>query len=117
PINRSHGNRRLFFELNNRGDNRSFAATNDATTRGNDPTTAADGGNGFLMNQGYTILEAGWDATVSPGEGRFRISVPTARNADGSSIVGPSLEEFVIDEATTDAQSVTYANAAGASQE
>ena len=117
PIDRSRANRRLFFELNNRGDNRSFEALNDATTGGNDPTTAEDAGNGFLMNQGYTILEAGWDATVAPGEDRFQISVPTARNADGSSIVGPSLEEFVIDEATTDAQPVTYANAAGASQD
>jgi hypothetical protein len=55
---------------------------------GNDPTTAEDAGDGCLMHQGYTILEAGWDATVAPGEGRFRISVPTARDADGSSIVG-----------------------------
>ena len=34
----------------------------------NDPTTAADAGNGFLMRQGYTIVSSGWDATVSTGE-------------------------------------------------
>jgi hypothetical protein len=49
------------------------------------------------MRQGYSILIAGWDASASPGEGRFTIHVPVAKNPDGSPIVGSSMEEFVVD--------------------
>jgi len=108
PIDRSKGNHRLFFDINNRGDNRSFFQFNDATTGGNDPTTAADAGNGFLMRQGYTMVWSGWEATTPPGGGRFTITVPIARNPDGTAIVGPALEEFVIDNSTTLTGTLTY---------
>ncbi len=101
PIDRFLGNRRVFFEINNRGNSFSLGQFNDAVTGGNDPTTAADAGNGFLMRQGYTIVLSGWEPTVPAGGGRFTMTVPIARNPDGSPIVGPSLEEFVIDNATT----------------
>jgi hypothetical protein len=39
------------------------------------------------------------------------ITVPVARNPDGSSIVGPSLEEFVVDTATMMTAPLTYAAA------
>ena len=108
PVDRSRGNHRLFFEINNRGNNLSFPFFNDAASGGNDPTTAADAGNGFLMRQGYTIVWSGWDATVAPGAGRFTITVPVAKNRDGSPIVGPALEEFVIDNSTTVTGPLTY---------
>jgi hypothetical protein len=108
PADQRRGNHRIFFELNNRGGNLSFGQLNDESSGGNDPTTAADAGNGFLMSQGYTILEAGWDISAAPGAGRFTITVPVARNRDGSGITGPSLDEFVIDEPTTAAQPLTY---------
>lgn len=111
PIDPSNGNHRLFFEINNRGNNLSFGQLNDSSTGGNNPTTAADAGNGFLMRQGYTVLWSGWDATVDPGSGRFTITVPVAKNRDGSPIVGPALEEFVIDNATTMTGTLTYAAA------
>ena len=101
PIDRCKRNRRLFFEINNRGGNLSFGQINDATSGGNDPTAAADAGNGFLMKQGYTIAWSGWDVTVPAGGGRFTITVPFGKNADGSTIIGPALEEFVIDNSTT----------------
>src|SRR5262249_24121717 len=108
PVDRSKGNHRLFFAINNRGNLTSFGQFNNATTGGNDPTTAADAGNGFLMRQGYTILLSGWDVTVAPGGGRFTITVPVAKNLDGTPIVGPALEEFVIDNATTMTGTLTY---------
>jgi hypothetical protein len=108
PVDRSRRNHRLFFEINNRGNIISLGQLNDATTGGNDPTTAADAGNGFLMRQGYTILLSGWDATVAPGGGRFTITVPVAKNLDGTPIVGPALEEFVIDNSTTMTGTLTY---------
>jgi hypothetical protein len=108
PVDPAHGNHKVFFEVNNRGNILSFGRMNDAGTGGNDPTTAADAGIGFLMRQGYTIASSGWDATVAPGGGRQTITVPVARNPDGSSIVGPALEEFVIDNATTTTGALSY---------
>jgi hypothetical protein len=108
PIDPAQGNHRVFFEINNRGSNFSFGLMNDATTGGNDPTTAADAGNGFLMRRGYTMVWSGWDVTAAIGMGRFTMTVPTAKNLDGSSIVGPALEEFVIDNTTTMTGALTY---------
>jgi hypothetical protein len=108
PVDSWRGNHRVFFEINNRGNNFSFGQMNNATTGGNDPTTAADAGNGFLMRQGYAIVFSGWDVTVAPGGGRFTMTVPLAKNPNGSSIVGPSLEEFVIDNNTTMTGPLTY---------
>jgi hypothetical protein len=114
PVDRSKGNHRGFFEINNRGGNLSFGMMNDAATGGNDPTTAADAGNGFLMRQGYTMVWSGWDPTVAPNSTTrpFTIVVPVAKNLDGSSIVGPAQEEFVIDNSTTSTGSLTYSAAA-----
>ncbi len=108
PVDRSKGNRRLFYEINNRGAVRSFGLLNDVTALTNDPSTAADAGNGFLMRQGYTILVSGWDVTVTPGGARLTISVPVARRQNGDPVVGPALEEFVVDNTTTQIAPLTY---------
>src|SRR5215471_17350457 len=81
PVDRSKGNHRLFFEINNRGNLTSFGQFNNATTGGNDPTTAADAGNGFLMRQGYTIVMSGWDVTAAAGDGRLTMTVPVATHS------------------------------------
>ena len=111
PIDPTHSNHRLFFEINNRGNNLSFGQLNDALTGGNDPTAADDAGNGYLMEQGYTILLGGWDPTAPSGAGRLTISVPVASNPDGSSITGPALEELVVDDTTTTTLPLMYAAA------
>jgi hypothetical protein len=111
PVDMSKANRRLFYELNNRGSLQAFPQLNDATIGGNNPTSAADAGNGFLMSLGYTILESGWDVTAAPGGGRFTISVPVAKNPDGSTITGPALEELVVDDDATNVFPLTYAAA------
>lgn len=108
PVDPSKGNHRLFFEINNRGTIASLRQFNDTATRGTDPTKPADAGNGFLMRQGYTIVWSGWDPTVHPGDGRFTIQVPVAKNADGSPITGAALEEFVVDDASTMEEALTY---------
>ena len=105
PVDRTMGNHRVLYDINNRGGKFALLYLNSGPGSfpqpPNDPTTAADAGNGFLMRQGYSIVWSGWDATVTPGNNRLTITVPVARNADGSSIVGPSLDEFVIDSMTT----------------
>src|SRR5262249_9694698 len=56
PIDRSKGNHKVWYELTNRGTVVSLHQFNDAAGGGNDPTKAEHAGNGFLMNQGYSIL-------------------------------------------------------------
>jgi Alpha/beta hydrolase domain len=108
PVDSARGNHRVFFEITNRGNTISFGQLNNATTGGNDPTAAADAGNGFLMRQGYTMVMSGWDVTVAAGDGRLTMTVPVATHPDGSAIVGPALEEFVIDNSTTLTGLLTY---------
>ena len=109
PVDRSKRNGRLLYEINNRGSIRSLGLLNDVAHISNDPSAPADAGNGFLMRQGYTLLVSGWDVTVTPGGGRLTISVPVARQQNGQPIVGAALEEFVIDNNTTQTAPLTYA--------
>src|SRR5689334_9045894 len=111
PIDPSRGNHKLWYEITNRGSILAFQQFNNAPSANNDPANAADAGDGFLMRQGYSLLFSGWDSSAAPGGGRFTIKVPTAVNPDGSSIVGPALEEFSIDNTTTTSGALTYAAA------
>ena len=119
PVTLTNGNRRLLYYMNNRGNLDSpffpsvgvLSVFNDGSG-GNDPTSAAHAGNGFLMRQGYTIVSSGWDPGVAAGGNRLTIRVPVAKNPDGSPVIGPSLEEFVIDNATTVVAPLTYPAAA-----
>ena len=70
PIDRSKGNRKTWYELTNRGAILAFTQINDGPN-GNNPTKAADAGNGFLMAQGYTILLSGWDSSAPATQNRF----------------------------------------------
>ena len=108
PLDGSRANGRLFFEVNNRGRLLSLNRLNEAAAVANDPTSATDAGNGFLMREGYTFVSAGWDATASSADGRLNITLPVAVNPDGSPIVGPALEELVIDNAATTAGRLSY---------
>jgi len=106
PLNPRQGNRKLFVEVNNRG-GKLFGPFN-LSGGGNNPTTAADAGGAFLMNQGYSLAWNGWDISAPPGGDRLTITVPTAKNPDGSSITGPSYEYIVFDNAATTSSPLAY---------
>jgi hypothetical protein len=108
PIDNAKGNHRLWFEVNNRGNTPAYSLMNEADPDFSAKLSAEDAGNGFLMKQGYTILETGWDTSAPSTAGSFAIRVPVAKNQDGSPIVGPSMEEFVVDNATTKQGRLTY---------
>ncbi|MBI3865704.1 MAG: hypothetical protein HY290_27845 [Planctomycetia bacterium] len=76
PVDASRGNRRLFYDVNNRGNKLALGAFNHRG--GNDPATAADAGNGFLMRQGYSIFWCGWNGDVRAGDKRLLIGLPVA---------------------------------------
>lgn len=94
PVDLAKGNHRLLFEVNNRGNLRALGYFNDAPDS-NDPATAADAGNGFLMRQGFTLLWAAWNWDAVPGAGRMQLGVPVAVNDDGTAITGDVNAETV----------------------
>ncbi len=109
PIDLSKGNHKLFLEINNRGGK--LIGGFNKSSGGNDPTTAAQAGEGFLMNRGYTLAWNGWDCSAAPVNNNLTISVPVAHNADGSSITGPSYEYISFDNATSLTYSLAYPTA------
>ncbi len=106
PIKLANGNHRLFLEVNNRG-SKLFGGFNNSGG-GNDPTTAADAGEGFLTNRGYTIAWNGWDPSAAVTANNLTINVPTAKQADGSTVTGSSYEYIVFDSPASTAYSLAY---------
>src|SRR5262245_47407778 len=53
-----------------------------------------ESGEEFFLKRGYVILHSGWQGDLPPRPGAERITVPVAKNPDGSSIVGLALARF-----------------------
>jgi hypothetical protein len=69
PINLVQGNHRVIFDLPNRGGATALATFNNGTSNNrawctNGLPTGFTIGDGFLMNQGFTLVETAWDITV-----------------------------------------------------
>src|SRR5713101_1581285 len=96
PIHMTMGNRMLFYHVVNRGNG--GIPFNKDVPAGNNPTSAGDG---FIQSMGYTLIKSGWQPDVLPGNSRMTMSVPIARNRDGSSITGTVRSEFIVAAATT----------------
>jgi hypothetical protein len=75
PVDPGKGNGVLLFEISNRGSKGLLARFNRARTS-DDPTTAEQMGDGFLMREGYTLVWVGWQFDVAPP--RLRIEAPAA---------------------------------------
>jgi feruloyl esterase len=65
PVDASRGNGVLFFEIANRGRKGLLTRFNSASGA-DDPTSAADFGDGLLMREGYTLVWVGWEFDVAP---------------------------------------------------
>jgi hypothetical protein len=63
PVDARKGNKRLLFDVPNRGRKSTISLFN-STARSADPITAHEFGNGFLLRQGYTLAWAGWQADI-----------------------------------------------------
>jgi hypothetical protein len=73
PADPARGNGVLLFEISNRGNKGMLGRFNRAPAS-NDPTTAAQMGDGFLMREGYTLVWVGWQFDVAPPN--LRIEAP-----------------------------------------
>jgi len=79
PANMERGNGKIFYVINNRGNKQALGYFNYSNA-GNDPITAADAGDGYLMRLGYTVVDAGWQGDVAPGDNRLFPNFPVANN-------------------------------------
>jgi hypothetical protein len=98
PTDVTRGNGTLLYEVNNRGRKMLLPVLHDApeTSPGaiNDPATAADAGNGFTFQRGYTLVWSGWDADAPRANHGLCIRVPVATN-NGHPVVQIIRDEFV----------------------
>ncbi|MGE3513459.1 MAG: alpha/beta hydrolase domain-containing protein, partial [Vicinamibacterales bacterium] len=93
PVDLRRGNQKLLYTINNRGNKLSVSRFN-FTRDNNDPISEADAGDGFLMRQGYILVDAGWQGDVAPGNSRLLPDLPVATRPDGSPIVGAVRIEY-----------------------
>jgi hypothetical protein len=115
PIDLSKGNSKVMYEPPNRGGKtwNTFGRVpggNDPGGTITDPTVLA---NTFLMPRGYAIVFSGWDAaagvnTIKTAASSTTITLPVAKNPDGSTITGPAYEYIVTGSASF---TLTYAAA------
>ncbi len=89
PVDMGRGNHKIFYGINNRGNKQTLGYFNFVPSGPgiNDPITAADAGDGFLMRLGYAVVDAGWQGDVAPGSSRLFPNFPVPTQADGSPIV------------------------------
>ena len=96
PTISSRGNGTMLYEVNNRGNFAILSQINEAPPN-NNPTAAADAGNGFLFRQGFTLLWSAWASDVVPGDDRMILAPPIAAK-DGKAITGKVAYELIVDE-------------------
>ena len=101
PVDLTKGNSKVMYEPPNRG-----GKTWGGMARmpgGNDPGAVVDPAvlaNAFFMPRGYSIVWSGWDKAagvnaVKTAASPLTITLPVAKNRDGSTITGPSYEYIV----------------------
>ena len=98
PADAERGNRRMFFDVMNRGRKTVMPRFNDAPDIV-DHTLPPNPGNGFLMRQGYTVAWCGWQADVPPTPGLMGLQAPEALGQHGS-LQGRVLIQFQVNERT-----------------
>ena len=98
PVDAGRGNRRMFFDVMNRGRKTVMQRFNDAPDIV-DHTLPPQPGNGFLMRRGYTVVWCGWQADVPPTPGLMGLQAPEALGPQGS-LQGRVLCQFQVNEPT-----------------
>jgi len=95
PRDPKNGNGAVLYEVSNRG-NKGMLAMYNRATASHDPKTAADFGDNFLLERGYTLIWLGWQFDVPRTEGLMRLYTPIARNGDRP-ITGLVRSEILVD--------------------
>jgi len=81
PRDPKHGNHAVLFDVVNRGGKTMLGAFNLASSF--DPRSEKDLGDGFLLEQGYTLVWLGWEFDVPPATQFMRLYAPVAKGVTG----------------------------------
>src|SRR5882672_9354864 len=100
PKQIGRGNGAVLYEVSNRGGKGMLGFFNHATVSV-DPVSAEDMGDGFLMQQGFTLLWVGWQFDPPKRPGLVRVYPPTA-SENGRPIRGLVRSDFVVTEREAD---------------
>jgi hypothetical protein len=85
PVKMSLGNGTMFYDILNRGTQRAFNLHEDFKgAYGSYPPKPENLGDGFLLEQGYTLVWSGWQGDAPTGDGRLVARLPIAKMPDGS---------------------------------
>src|SRR5205085_608896 len=100
PVDLTKGNHLVMYEAANRG-GKTWAALARVSGGGNDPGSITDPtvlANSFLMPRGFTMVWSGWDFAAGTNNANFNttITLPIAKNKDGTTITGPAFEYIVL---------------------
>jgi hypothetical protein len=93
PKDLSQGNGTVLYEVSNRG-NKGLLGFFNLGANSLDPQAPGDFGDGFLMDQGFTLLWVGWQFDAPNRDGMLRVYVPPAREANGRPIQGLVRSDF-----------------------
>ena len=93
PKDLSRGNGTILYEVSNRG-NKGLLGFFNLGTNSLDPQASGDFGDGFLMDQGFTLLWVGWQFDAPNRDGMLRVYVPPAREANGHPVQGLVRSDF-----------------------
>jgi alpha/beta hydrolase family protein len=100
PKAMERANGAVLYEVSNRGGKGMLGFFNHAAGS-LDPGSAAEMGDGFLMQQGFTLLWVGWQFDVPQRPGLVRVYPPTPTE-NGRPIRGLVRSDFVVTEKETD---------------
>ena len=95
PKDPVRGNGAILYDVNNRGNKLAVRMFNHGGG-GNDPTTLADAGDGWLFRKGYTVVWCGWIGELLSGSNRLLLKAPVAADGD-KPIRGPVRFEMTTD--------------------
>jgi Alpha/beta hydrolase domain len=105
PADRTGSNGVLFFNILNRGNKGGLALFNADVPGGpaniGNINAVSEAGDGFMQQQGYTVIWFGWQPDVIAGNNRMTMQVPVAKNPDGSAITGTVRNELTVLRPTT----------------
>jgi hypothetical protein len=106
PVDETRGNRTMLFEIVNRGNKLDPGTFNVGVT------TANPAGDGFLENQGFTLVWAGWQADLVPPNNvnLVTMSAPIAHHRNGATITGIVRSEFIINTTPQSTQNILAAS-------
>ena len=106
PRDPRHGNHAVLFEVSNRGGKSLMGMFNLGGSL--DPRTGHDFGDGFLLEQGYTLVWLGWEFDVPPRPGLLRLYAPVARGITGLVRSEISLDHRQTSESLGDRSQLAY---------